>query len=106
SGIGAGVARELALLGHHVVVTDLDETAAAAVASGIAVGGGSAEAVAMDVTDDASVQQALACLARPVDVLVNNAGLQHVAPLEEFPIATWNQLLQIMLVGSARLTRA
>ena len=106
SGIGAGVARELALLGHHVVVTDLDETTAAAVASGIAVGGGSAEAVAMDVTDDASVQQALACLARPVDVLVNNAGLQHVAPLEEFPIATWNQLLQIMLVGSARLTRA
>ena len=43
--------------------------------------------MALDVTSDASVAAALAALSRPVDVLVNNAGLQHVAPLEEFPIA-------------------
>lgn len=42
----------------------------------------------------------------PVEVLVNNAGLQHVAPLEEFPIAKWDFLVQVMLVGVARLTRA
>ena len=39
-------------------------------------------------------------------MLVNNAGLQHVAPLEEFPIAKWDYLIQVMLVGAARLTRA
>jgi 3-hydroxybutyrate dehydrogenase len=39
-------------------------------------------------------------------VLVNNAGLQHVAPLEAFPIEKWNYLIQVMLVGAARLTRA
>ena len=39
-------------------------------------------------------------------MLVNNAGLQHVAPLEEFPMAKWDFLIQVMLIGSARLTRA
>ena len=39
-------------------------------------------------------------------MLVNNAGLQHVAPLEEFPIAKWDFLVQVMLTGAARLTRA
>ena len=39
-------------------------------------------------------------------MLVNNAGLQHVAPLEEFPIAKWDHLIQVMLTGVARLTRA
>lgn len=40
-----------------------------------------------------------------VDVLVNNAGLQHVAPVEEFPEERWEQMIQIMLVGAFRLTR-
>ena len=39
-------------------------------------------------------------------MLVNNAGLQHVAPLEEFPMAKWDYLVQVMLIGAARLTRA
>lgn len=106
SGIGAGVARELALLGHHVVVTDVDAESAATVAASIGQAGGSAESVAVDVTDQVSVERALASLSRPVEVLVNNAGLQHVAPLEDFPMAAWDRLLQIMLVGSARLTQA
>ena len=38
-------------------------------------------------------------LSRPVDVLVNNAGLQHVAPLEEFPMTKWDYLVQVMLIG-------
>ena len=45
-------------------------------------------------------------MTRPVDVLVNNAGLQHVAPLEEFPMQKWEFLVDVMLVGVARLTRA
>ncbi|HZH43786.1 MAG TPA: 3-hydroxybutyrate dehydrogenase [Lysobacter sp.] len=106
SGIGAGVAAQLARDGHHVVVTDLSADAAEAVARGIRDAGGSAEAHALDVTSDASVNRVLDAVSRPVDVLVNNAGLQHVAPLEEFPMEKWELLVQVMLIGVARLTRA
>ena len=106
SGIGAGIAAELAAAGHHVVVTDLALPAAQAVVDDIRTRGGSAEALVLDVTSDDSVEAALAAVSRPVEVLVNNAGLQHVAPLEEFPIAKWDFLVQVMLVGVARLTRA
>ena len=106
SGIGAGIAHELAAAGHHVIVSDLSLDGAEAVAADIRGKGGSAEAVALDVTSDESVAAALAAVSRPVDVLVNNAGLQHVSPLEEFPIAKWDFLVQVMLTGVARLTRA
>lgn len=106
SGIGAGMSEHLAAEGHHLVCTDLDADGARATADCIADAGGSAEALALDVTSDDSVAEVVAALDRPVDVLVNNAGLQHVAALEEFPIEKWDQLVQVMLVGVARLTRA
>jgi len=106
SGIGAGIAHALAAAGDHVIVSDLGLDGAEAVAADIRGNGGSAEAVALDVTSDDSVAAALATIGRPVDVLVNNAGLQHVSPLEGFPMAKWDFLVQVMLVGVARLTRA
>jgi 3-hydroxybutyrate dehydrogenase len=106
SGIGAGIAYELAALGHHIIATDLDRAAAHATARDIAGRGGSAEAHALDVTRDDSVAPLLTALSRPVEVLVNNAGLQHVSALEDFPIAKWDLLIQVMLVGTARITRA
>lgn len=106
SGIGAGIAAQLARDGHHVVVTDLSAQAAESVARAIREAGGSAEAHALDVTSDESVATVLQALSRPLDVLVNNAGLQHVAPLEEFPMEKWELLVQVMLIGVARLTRA
>ncbi|HBK45262.1 MAG TPA: 3-hydroxybutyrate dehydrogenase [Xanthomonadaceae bacterium] len=106
SGIGAGVARELAAAGHHLLVSDLSAAAAQPVVDGILAGGGSAQALALDVASDASVAAALAGLAQPVDVLVNNAGLQHVSALEQFPMEKWDLLVQVMLTGVARLTRA
>jgi 3-hydroxybutyrate dehydrogenase len=105
SGIGAGIAAGLAAAGHHLVVTDVAPGPAEAVARAILDAGGSAEARVLDVTSDASIAAALAA-SPPVDVLVNNAGLQHVAPLEEFPMEKWDFLVQVMLVGVARLTRA
>jgi 3-hydroxybutyrate dehydrogenase len=106
SGIGAGLAIELGRAGHHVVACDLRLADLEGVVGEIRGGGSSADALALDVTSDASVAAAVASLARPVDVLVNNAGLQHVAPLEDFPMAKWDHLVQVMLVGVARLTRA
>ena len=106
SGIGAGIATLLAESGRHIIVSDLNGEAAEAVAAHIRAQGGSAEAVALDVTSEASISAALAAISRPIDVLINNAGLQHVAPLEEFPMEKWDFLIQVMLVGVARLTRA
>jgi 3-hydroxybutyrate dehydrogenase len=106
SGIGAGLAAELAQRGHHLMVSDVDRAGSEVVAARIRSTGGSAEAVALDVTSDDSVAAAMAELSRPPDVLVNNAGLQVVAPLEEFPMSRWDFLIQVMLTGGARLTRA
>jgi 3-hydroxybutyrate dehydrogenase len=106
SGIGAGMAAELARSGHHVILADVEGKAAMAVATSIRSAGGSAESVAMDVTSAQSIAAALGSLTKPVDVLVNNAGLQHVAPLEGFPMEKWSLLIEVMLTGVARLTRA
>ncbi len=106
SGIGEGLAAGLAGTGLHVVVSDLARHDPSAVVARIRAQGGSAEGAILDVTSDDSVAVALSRLSRPPDVLVNNAGLQHVAPLEEFPMAKWDYLVQVMLTGAARLTRA
>lgn len=106
SGIGAALAAELARDGHHVIVSDLRREEAEAVATRIRDDGRSAEAVALDVTSSESVGAALTAVARPIDVLVNNAGLQYVAPLEDFPVEKWDYLIQVMLTGVARTTRA
>jgi 3-hydroxybutyrate dehydrogenase len=58
------------------------------------------------VTSEKSVNDAVASFSRPVDVLINNAGLQFVAPLEEFPLPRWEHLIHVMLTGAVALTRA
>lgn len=106
SGIGAGIAQALGRSGHRIVVTDLDAPAAEKIAKAIRGAGGNAEAWALDVTSDDSVAALVKGLPCPVDVLVNNAGLQFVARLEEFPVEKWSLLVDVMLTGVARLTRA
>ncbi len=103
SGIGAGIAHELAAKGHRIIVTDVSAAPAEAVAAEIVARGGRAEGRALDITRDDSVA-GLAGLA--IDVLVNNAGLQHVSRLEDFPMEKWDFLVQVMLTGVARTTRA
>ena len=106
SGIGAGIATELAKAGHRIIVTDMDVGAATGVVDGIRTSGGQADALALDVTSDASVAALMKALPCPVDVLVNNAGLQFVSRLEEFPLDKWALLVDVMLTGVARVTRA
>ncbi len=107
SGIGAGLATHLAEAGHRVVVTDLDGRAAASVAHGIEAAGGRSHAAALDVADAAAVAALFADpVTGPVDVVINNAGLQQVARLEEFDPARWQLLVNVMLVGAANTMRA
>jgi 3-hydroxybutyrate dehydrogenase len=96
SGIGRACAVRLAEDGAHVVVVDRDAEAAKAVAG--SVGG---TAVAVDLSD----LDAVDALDLDVDVLVNNAGLQHVAPLQEFPVDRFSYILRLMLEAPFRLVR-
>ncbi|HEY4022472.1 MAG TPA: 3-hydroxybutyrate dehydrogenase [Pseudonocardiaceae bacterium] len=97
SGIGAACARALARAGAHVVVADLDEAGATAIAD--EVGG---EPWVVDLTDLA----ALAELTLDVDVLVNNAGIQFVAPIQDFPPEKFQRIITLMLNAPFLLVRA
>ena len=107
SGLGRGLGLCLALGGHRIVATDLREENARETAAQITAAGGEAQAHALDVTSEADVQRLCEHLGgQPVDVLINNAGLQHVSPLEEFPTAKWDLLMDVLLKGTFLLTRA
>ena len=107
SGIGKGLAEQAARHAWHVIVTDLDGHAADDVARTIVAEGGRADAFELDVTSPDSIQRLMHALAdRRVDVLINNAGLQHVANLEDFPQDKWDLLMRVMLSGTCLMTRA
>ncbi len=107
SGIGKGLAELAARNGWAVIVTDLDGPIATAAAESIVAEGGRADAFELDVTDGDSIRRGMEALAgRPVDVLINNAGLQYVSNLEDFPQDRWDQVVQVMLNGACKVTRA
>lgn len=97
SGIGAAAVRSLARAGAHLVVADIDPDAAQRLADEVA-----GEAWAVDLTDTA----ALAELTLDVDVLVNNAGIQRVAPIQDFDPADFHRILTLMLESPFLLIRA
>jgi len=107
SGIGLGIAAHLASRGHAVWLSDRDVDAVSRAAADLRGRGLAATGVGLDVTSAADIDAVVASLEPDgVDLLVNNAGLQHVAPLEEFPPERWELLVAVMLTGAAMLTRA
>jgi 3-hydroxybutyrate dehydrogenase len=97
SGIGVAVARRMAADGATVLAVDLDEAGVKALAQ---------EVVGIEpVTCDLSDLDAVDAVPAEVDVLVNNAGLQHVAPLPEFDPQRFSAILTIMLEAPFRLAR-
>ena len=109
SGIGKEIATTYSKEGAKVAIADLNKDAAEAVAEGLRKQGGQAMSVVMDVTVEASVGDGVAAVVANwggVDVLVSNAGIQIVHPLEEFPFVAWKKLLAIHLDGAFLTTRA
>ncbi len=95
SGIGAAIAEAFARAGDRVLRVDRTPIAGE-------------DALTADLAEPLEVER-VAAWARErggVDVLVNNAGFQHVAPLEAFPLETWQRMLGVMLTAPFLLTRA
>ena len=103
SGIGYAAAEALINAGHQVVIADLNEQAGQAAASEIG-----AHFVQADLSLVADNQRLIAEARETfggVDILINNAGFQHVSPIEEFPEATWQIMLAVMLTSPFLLTK-
>ncbi len=107
SGIGRGLAESAARDGYHVIAADCRRDAAEETVAGIVASGGSATACAVDVTCQSDIGRMMDRLEPSgVDVLINNAGLQYVARLEEFSQEQWVRLIDVMLNGACLMTRA
>ncbi|MDQ1832258.1 3-hydroxybutyrate dehydrogenase [Massilia scottii] len=109
SGIGKHIAKVYFDSGARVVIADLDLKAAEAATRELDPSGERSMAVAMNVTSEEEVEAGIAAVAARfggIDVLVSNAGIQIVAPLESFAFADWKKMLAIHLDGAFLTTRA
>jgi 3-hydroxybutyrate dehydrogenase len=109
SGIGKEIARTFVREGARVAIADLNREAADAAAREMSGLPGKAAGIAMDVTSEEQVEAGMAKTVATfggIDILVSNAGIQIVAPIEEFEFAKWKQLLAIHLDGAFLTTRA
>ncbi|UPG90314.1 3-hydroxybutyrate dehydrogenase [Luteibacter aegosomaticola] len=106
SGIGHAIAAAYAAAGARVAVADIAADKAEAAAQ---VMGNGAIGLAMDVTDEAQVEDGFARTARelgPVDILVSNAGIQIIAPVVDLAFADWKRMLAIHMDGAFLTSRA
>ena len=109
SGIGKNIAKRFLEQGAKVVIADLNLDAARATALEFDPTGERALAVAMDVTNEAEVEAGIAAVVARfggVDVLISNAGIQIVAPIENYLFSDWKKMLAIHLDGAFLTTRA
>jgi len=109
SGIGRAIAGVYAEAGCAVALADLNGPGAEAAAAAINAAGGRAIAVAMDVTDELQVEAGFdACTAAfgGIDIVVSNAGIQMVKPVQDFTFDEWRRMIGIHLDGAFLCTRA
>jgi 3-hydroxybutyrate dehydrogenase len=109
SGLGREIARAFAREGAKVCIADLAMEPAKIVVGEIERAGGAAMAVAMDVTDERQVEAGVASTIDRfggVDVLVSNAGYQHIASIVDLTLDAWRRLLAVHLDGAFLTTRA
>src|SRR5258705_8741583 len=103
SGIGKAIAERYASEGAKIAIADLNLDAANTAAAEIKAAGGEARGIAMNVTDEAAVNAGVAAVVAAygtVDILVSNAGIQILHPVEEFRYAGWEKKLAIHLDGA------
>ena len=109
SGIGLGIARMFARAGARLAILDIDHAQSLATARELTGQGAEAIGLGVDVADEAQVDAAMTQIIGTfgrLDVLVNNAGIQVVAPIEQFDLADWKRVLAVHLDGAFLCTRA
>jgi len=109
SGIGKGIAATFVKAGAKVVIADLNLAGAEATAKELDPTGQRAMGVGMDVSDEAQVDAGMAKVIAGfggIDIMVCNAGVQIVAPVQDFEFSQWKKMLAIHLDGAFLTTRA
>lgn len=109
SGIGKEIALEFSREGAKIIIADLNHKGACDTAAEIEKNGSKAIGIAVDVTNEAQVDAAIQAAIKAfgnIDILVSNAGIQIVNPIEEFSFADWKKMLAIHLNGAFLTTRA
>ncbi|MCU7924175.1 MAG: SDR family oxidoreductase [Candidatus Thiodiazotropha sp. (ex Dulcina madagascariensis)] len=109
SGIGAAVARGLAMAGAKVAINYVvDEPAAKKLVNEIEKSAGEAMAIHADVSRESDVQQMFERMIETwgsIDILVNNAGIQRDAPFLDMTLSQWNKVMEVNLTGQFLCTR-
>jgi 3-hydroxybutyrate dehydrogenase len=109
SGIGKEIALEFSREGARIAIADMNKQAADTTAAEIDETGTRAIGMAMDVTDEGQVEAAVLATIKTfgnIDILISNAGIQIVHPLEDFSFADWKRMLAVHLDGAFLTTRA
>ncbi len=109
SGIGKKIAETYAREGAKVVIADLNQDQADAAAKEIIAQNGQAMGIKMDVTNESEVENGVAVVIKKfgdIDILVSNAGIQVINPIDKFLFSDWKRLLAIHLDGAFLTTRA
>lgn len=113
TGAGSGIGKEIALCfareGAKIGVADITGDAAAETVKKIKDQGGEATSIIMDVSDESQVDAGVSQLVDQfgsVDILISNAGVQHIAPVNELLLKDWKRMMGIHLDGAFLTTRA
>jgi 3-hydroxybutyrate dehydrogenase len=109
SGLGKAIAELYAKNGAAVAIADINQQAADAAAAEINAAGGKAIGIAMDVTDENAVNAGTDKVVAQfghLDILISNAGIQIINPIDQFSYADWKKMLAIHLDGGFLTTRA
>lgn len=108
-GIGLAMAEGLSSAGAHVVLNGRDQAKLEAARKAIAAAGREVSVAAFDVTDQHAVEEGIAGIeakAGPIDILINNAGMQKRGPFVDFPAADWHQIVATNLHSVFYVTQA
>ena len=108
-GIGRAIAEGYAREGARVAVADLSEDTAQDAVDAIHSAGGEAMPITMDVTDEAAVDRGVNAVVNhwgALDVVVANAGIQHIDPVDQLDFADWRKVISVHLDGAFLVTRA
>lgn len=109
SGIGLGIAKKFATAGYHVILNGLNNPDVAKVVAQVdALGSGDVLFSDADMSNPGQIENMMHMIENKfgqIDIVVNNAGIQFVSPIEEFPVEKWDKIIAINLSSAFHISR-